>query len=56
MERLAIVGCGNRCYYSFATKLRDNFRDKIEIVGCCDTNITRCEYFQETINHAMKIY
>ena len=56
MERLAIVGCGNRCYYSFATKLRDNFKDKVEIVGCCDTNIKRCEYFRETINPFMKIY
>ena len=37
-------------------QLRDNFADKVEIVGCCDTNIKRCEYFQKTINPNMRIY
>lgn len=56
MERLVIVGAGQRCYYMFAKRLKENYADKVEIVGVCDTNIKRCEYYRDTINPNMKIY
>lgn len=56
MKRIVIVGCGMRCYYTFAKKFKENYQGKVEIVGACDTNIKRCEYFQKTINPEMKIY
>lgn len=56
MERLVIVGAGQRCYNMFALRLKKSYADKVEIVGVCDTNIKRCEYFRDTINENMKVY
>ena len=56
MERLAVVGCGARAYYMFAKHLKEKFSSEVEIVGVCDKNIKRCEYWQKTINPQMKTY
>lgn len=56
MKKLAIVGCGTRGYYTFLKGLKEDYSDKIEIVGACDTNIKRCEFARQTINPNMKIY
>lgn len=56
MKRLAIVGAGQRGYYMFAERLYKNYSDKVELVGVCDPNIKRCEYFKNTLNPNMKIY
>lgn len=56
MKRIAIVGCGMRCYYTFATKFQENFADRVEIVACCDVNIKRAERFRKVFNPAMGVY
>ena len=56
MKKLVIVGTGHRCYNAFAKKLTEEYADTIEIVGVCDTNRKRCEYYQDTLNPNMKIY
>ena len=56
MKKIAIVGAGHRCYTSFAKPLWEQYSDKVEIVGVCDFNIKRCEYFQKTLNPKMGIY
>ena len=56
MKRLAIVGAGARGYFMFALYLKEKFSDKVEIVSVCDPNPVRSEYFQKTINPAMRVY
>ena len=56
MKNLVIVGAGHRCYEGFAKTLSTNYADKINIVGVCDTNIKRCEFYRDTLNPNMKIY
>lgn len=56
MKKIAIVGTGHRCYNAFAKKLSEEYSDKIVIVGVCDTNVKRCEYYRDTLNPNMKIY
>ncbi len=56
MERLVIVGAGQRCYNMFAKNLIKSFSDKVEMVGIYDPNVKRSEYFRDTINPNMKVY
>lgn len=56
MKRIAIVGAGHRCYYMFARRLAQNYKDTVLIVGVCDTNIKRCEYFRDTLDKNIKVY
>ncbi len=56
LKKLAIVGCGSRGYFTFAKGLKEDYADKVDIVGVCDTNIKRCEFYRDTINPDMKIY
>lgn len=56
MKNMVIVGAGSRCYESFATVINKNYSDKIKIVGVCDTNIKRCEFFRDTIDKCIKVY
>lgn len=55
MKKLVIVGTGHRCY-SFAKSIIENYSDKIAIIGVCDVNVKRCEYYRDTLNADMKIY
>ncbi len=56
MRTLAIIGAGHRCYGAFARQLTEKYSDKIKIVGVCDPNVKRCEYYRDTLDADMKIY
>ena len=56
MKRLVIVGAGHRAYTGFAEPLTLNYSDKVEIVGLCDPNRKRCEFFCSSLNLKAKIY
>ena len=56
MEKLVIVGAGQRCYSAFAEELCKKYNQKYKLVGVCDTNIKRCEYFRDTLDKNIKVY
>lgn len=56
MKRLVIVGAGQRAYGGYAKPIVNNIPDKVEIVGLCDPNPKRCEYFNRTLGINARIY
>ena len=56
MKRIAIVGAGYRCYDMFVKKLCEDYKDEVEFVAVCDTNIKRGEFFQSVIGENLKLY
>ncbi len=52
---LVIVGAGQRCY-AIVEIIKKNHSDTNKIIGVCDRNLKRCEYFRKNINPDMKIY
>lgn len=52
---LVIVGAGQRCFTIVET-IKKNHSDVNNIVGVCDANIKRCEYYRKHINPNMKTY
>ena len=56
MKKLAIVGAGHRCYRAFAKKLYEKYPGKYKIVGVCDKNIKRAEYYRDTLDENIKVY
>ena len=56
MKSVVFIGAGMRGYYSFGIPIAEKYADKMTIVGVCDPNVTRCEFFRDKLNPAMKIY
>ncbi len=56
MERIAVVGMGARFMTLFAKRLKNNYADRVAIVGVCDTNRVRCEYYRDTVNQDVLIF
>ncbi|MBE5751947.1 MAG: Gfo/Idh/MocA family oxidoreductase [Clostridiales bacterium] len=56
MQKIVIVGAGQRCYYNFAENLCKGYKDKYALVGVCDSNVKRCEFYRDTLNPDLKIY
>ena len=56
MKKLAIVGAGLRCYETYAVTIAKQYADKYKIVGACDVNIGRAEYFRDTIDEGIGVY
>ncbi|MBR2466145.1 MAG: Gfo/Idh/MocA family oxidoreductase [Clostridia bacterium] len=56
MKKLVIVGTGSRAYGGFAERLVKNFSGRVEIVGLCDPNKKRCEYFRDSLGLNAAIY
>ncbi len=56
MERIAVVGMGARFMTLFAKRLKNTYGDRVSIVGVCDTNRVRCEYYRDTVNPDVLIY
>lgn len=56
MEKIVFVGAGMRGYYAFGKPIVDKYSDRVKIVGVCDPNVTRCEFFRDKLDSEMKIY
>ncbi len=57
MQKVVIVGAGQRCYYNFAQNISKAYADKYTLVGVCDVNIKRCQYYKDTLpKNDFKIY
>ena len=56
MKKLAIVGAGNRCYTCFGRKIVNDYSDKYEIVGICDTNFKRAKGYAELLGIDARAY
>ena len=56
MKTLVVVGTGHRCYENFVKKIHNTCSDKIKIVGLCDKNIKRCEFYRDTVDPEIKVY
>lgn len=56
MERIAVVGIGSRFMTLFAKRLKNTYADRATVVGVCDTNRVRCEYYRDTHNPEVAIY
>ena len=48
MERIAVVGIGSRFMTLFAKRLKNTYADRATVVGVCDTNRVRCEYYRDS--------
>ena len=56
MKRLVIVGTGARAYGGFAKRLLDRCAESVMIVGLCDPNIKRCEFFKNSLGLNAAVY
>lgn len=52
---LVVIGAGQRCY-AIVEIIKKNHSDTNKIIGVCDTNSKRCEFYRKNINPDMKIY
>ena len=55
MKKIVIVGTGTRCF-AFAEQLCKKYADNFKLVGICDTNVKRCEYYRDSIGADFAIY
>ena len=56
MKKIAIIGCGQRAYASYAQVFCKSFRDRIQLVDVCDPNLTRANYFRDTLDKDIQVY
>ena len=56
MKKIVIVGAGHRCYTAFAKKLNEDFSDRIKIVGVCDVNVKRCEFYRDNLGSDIELF
>ena len=56
MKRLVIVGTGARARGGYAKRLLDRCAESVEIVGLCDPNVLRCEFFKNSLGLDAAVY